>query len=358
MKRLLLAPTLAFFLVSCGGDDAATIEGGSETSTTADASTTSVAVTSATTQTTATPTTSQAATTTSGAGVGCPEATSPSEGWRFLSTPLWTIYHPADWEDLSASAPPQTAGVHFDADTVANAGIDGSTELGAFVLTSPDRSQAVIFTQLDGITDSLEEIYQRAEDRYEAAASFEEMVDPAVVACLGGEPAMYAGFFNQGAYQQSWFALTNGTLFHADFFGATSDDAAINSELFATLSWNESAAEVSPGPFLDVEMANNIDTSASAPDPAWYTDTFTTSDSVIYAVFRLEEGTSGQVGAVWTYEDEQVVLTHEFFYDEADQWGYMGMTAPAGGFTSGNYQLELTLDGDAARVLLDFSITE
>jgi hypothetical protein len=36
----------------------------------------------------------------------------------------------------------------------------------------------------------------------------------------------------------------------------------------------------------------------------------------------------------------------------------MAITPPAGGFSSGAYQVELVLDEDVARVVLDFTIVE
>ncbi|HUO46126.1 MAG TPA: hypothetical protein VM470_04780 [Acidimicrobiia bacterium] len=348
--RALLVFAWMILLASCAG-------GGGDVTTTLAETTTTVATTmpAATTA----PTTTTIATTTTGSAATCPEAADPPDGWRFLQTSLWVFYHPPDWEDLTVSAPPQTAGTHFDDVTIANAGVDPDETLVSFVMVSPDRSNGLILTRLDGVTSPLEEIYQRAEDRYEESADFEEMITPAVIDCLGGEAAMHVGFMSAGSYQQSWFALHGDTLFHADFFGLTPEDSSVNAQLFSTFEWIEEASTEHRGEaFVEMAMANTIDASVGAPDPSWYTDSFTTSDTAIYAIFRLEPGLSGLIEAVWTYEGEQQVLSHEFFYEEDDSWGYMGMTAPSGGFTPGDYQVELTLDGDVAAIVLDFTIVE
>ncbi|MDP3984886.1 MAG: hypothetical protein Q8Q52_07795 [Acidimicrobiia bacterium] len=272
---------------------------------------------------------------------------------------MWVFYHPPDWEDLSASAPPQTAGVHFDAVTLADAGVDPSETLVSFVVASPDRQNALILARLDGLTSPLEDIYQRAEERYSQSADFEEMIAAGVQDCLGGEPAMHVGFMTAGSYQQSWFSLHGDTLFHADFFGVTADDSAINGDLFATLEWIEPAStEASGDAFVEAAIAETVDSSLSAPDPAWFRDQFTTEDTEVYAVFRLASGLTGLIEAVWTFAGEEVLLTHQFRYQDDHDWAYMGMTAPSGGFTVGDYQVELTLDEDVARIVLDFTIAE
>jgi hypothetical protein len=346
------AAGLVFLLAACGGGVATTTV--EETTSTTPPTTTTV-----TTTTTTTTTTSVATTTITTPGDECPAAEEPPEGWRFLQTSDWVFYHPGDWEDISAQAPAQTAGTHFDAVTLAEAGVDQSEVLISYVVSSPDRQQAVLLTHLDGPTSSLEDIYQRAEERYSQSPDFEEMIAAGVADCLGGEPALQIGFLTAGTYQQSWFSLPGGTLFHADFFGATADDASIIADLFATWEWLEPlAVEPTADAFVQADMAAEVDTSAASPDPAWFTDEFFTSTGAIYAVYQLAAGTTGTIEAIWTSESGEVLLTHSYFYEGDFDWAYMGMTAPSQGFSAGNYQVALILDEGTAEITLDFTVAE
>lgn len=355
-SRSVSAAVLTAVLVACGGGGAATTA--DTTSTTAGTTTTetSAATTTTTAETTTTTTASDGATTTTRAD--CPAAAEPASGWRFLSTPDWVFYHPGDWEDVSTQTPPQTAGLHFDSVTLGEAGVDEAEELVTFVIASPDRLQALLLTSLEGPTSPLEDVYQRAEDRYSSSEAFEEMIAPGVAGCLGGEPALHVGFMTAGSYQESWFVYNGDTLFHADFFGVTEDDSEILAELLATWEFEEQFAALPSGDaFVEVAMADEVDVSIDAPDPSWYTDQFTTASPAVYVVFRLPVDTSGTVKATWSSEGTEL-FSHDFFYQTDHTWAYMAITPPAGGFSAGAYQVELVLDEDVARVVLDFTIAE
>lgn len=344
---------LAVVLIACGGGGAAT---------TADTTTTTAAATTASaadTTTTAEATTTTAEATTTTAANDCPAAAEPASGWRLLETPDWAIYYPADWEDVTTGVPTEakTAGWHFDAVTLGEAGVDESEVLVSYAVASSDFQQNLLILQLDGPTSSLEDIYQRAEERYRQGPDFEEMIAAGVVDCLGGEPAIHVGFMTASRYQQSWFSLRGGTLFHADFFGATADDAAVVAELMATWEWTEPTVDIPSDAFLEVAMADEVDTSVDAIDPAWFTDVFTTASSAVNVVFRLPEGDSGTITATWTYQGDEL-FNHEFFYQSDHKWAYMAITPPSGGFPVGDYQVELLLDEDIARVVLDFTVVE
>lgn len=346
---------LTALLASCGG-------GGAQPTTpvettppaTADTTTTLAAVTT----TTETATTAAVTTTAPAVANDCPPPATPASGWRFLQTPSWKIYHPADWDDVSGEGPQATAGIHFDETTIAESGVDGSEPLIEFALVAPGGAAVLVLTHLEGPTSSLEEIYQRAEDRYSQSADFEEMIEEDVAECLGGEPAMRVDFMTGGFFQQSWFSLHHGSLFHADFLAPSPDAADLAADIFATWEWI-TPFELTPigDAFVAAEMAADIDTSASEPDPSWFTNQFTTQTSTIYAVFQLTEGISGQVEAFWTLDGEEL-LTYEFFYEPTDNWGYVGMTDGGGDFDPGDYQLVITLDDNVARVVLDFSVVE
>ncbi|HUP17335.1 MAG TPA: hypothetical protein VM848_14945 [Acidimicrobiia bacterium] len=346
---------LALVIVACGGGGAATTA--DTTATTAAATTTATSAADTTTTADATTITVEATTTT--AANDCPAAAEPASGWRLLETPDWVSYYPADWEDVSTRVPTEakTAGWHFDAVTLAEAGVDESEVLVSYAVASFDFQQNLLILQLDGPTSSLEDIYQRAEERYRESTDFEEMIAAGVADCLGGEPAIHVGFMTAGSYQQSWFSLRAGTLFHADFFGVTADDAAVVAELLAAWEWTEPTADIPSDAFLEVVMADEVDTSVDAPDPAWYTDEFTTASSAVYVVYRLPDGTTGTVNATWSSEGTEL-LTYDFFYEADHTWAYMAITPPAGGFSAGDYQVELVLDDDVARIVLEFTITE
>lgn len=345
---------LTVLLVACGGGASTTT---ADTTPITAAAVTTIATSATTTTVTAATTTTAAAVTTTAAETACPQAAEPPTGWRFLQTPSWVIYHPADWEDVSAQTPTQTAGLHFDVVTLGEAGVDQDEALVTFVIASPDRTQALLLTHLDGPTSALEDIYQRAEDRYTGSDDFEEMVAGGVADCLGGEPARHLSFLTAGTYQQSWFSFHGDTLFHADFFGATEDDAAMVDALLETMEWSELFADIPSDAFVEVAMAAEVDTSVDAPDPAWFTDEFTTASSAVYVVFRLPSDTSGTITATWTYEGTEL-FNHEFFYEADNTWAYMAITPPPDGFDPGAYQVELVLDGNVARVALDFTVTE
>jgi hypothetical protein len=352
--RSLSVVGLAVLLISCGGGGAATTA--DTTSTTAAATTTASA---ADTTTTAEATTTTAEATTTTAANDCPAAAGPASGWLPLETPDWVIYYPADWEDVSTGVPTEakTAGGHIDAVTLAEAGVDQSEVLVGYAVASPDFQQNLLILQLDGPTSSLEDIYQRAEERYRESPDFEEMIAAGVADCLGGEPAIHVGFMTAGRYQESWFSLRGGTWFHADFFGATADDAAVVAEILATWEWMEPTVDIPSDAFLEVAMADEVDTSVDALDPAWFTDEFTTASPAVNVVFRLPTGTSGTINATWTYQGDEL-FNHEFFYQSDHTWAYMAITPPSGGFPVGDYQVELVLDEDVASVVLDFTISE
>jgi hypothetical protein len=352
--RSLSVVGLAVLLISCGGGGAATTA--DTTSTTAAATTTASA---ADTTTTAEATTTTAEATTTTAANDCPAAAEPASGWLPLETPDWVIYYPADWEDVSTRVPTEarTAGWHFDDVTLAEAGVDQSEVLVSYAVASPDFQQNLLIPQLDGPTSSLEDIYQRAEERYRQTPDFEEMIAAGVADCLGGEPAIHVGFMTAGRYQESWFSLREGTLFHADFFGVTADDAAVVAGLMETWVWTEPTADIPSDAFLEVAMADEVDVSVDALDPAWFTDEFTANSPAINVVFRLPAGTSGTINATWTLEGDEL-FNHEFFYQSDHEWAYMAITPAPGGFPVGDYEVELVLDDDVARVVLDFTVIE
>ena len=354
-SRSVSVAMLTLVLIACGGGGAATTADTSAT--TAAATTTATSAADTTTTTEATTTTGEATTTT--AANDCPAAAEPASGWRFLSTPAWVFYHPADWEDVSTGVPTEakTAGWHFDAVTFAEAGVDESEVLVSYAVASPDFQQNLLILQLDGPTSSLEDIYQRAEERYRESPDFEEMIAAGVADCLGGEPAIHVGFLTAGVYQESWFAYHGDTLFHADFFGATEDDSALLAEMLGTWEWDESTATIPSDAFLEVAMADEVDTSVDAIDPAWFADVFTSSSPAINVVFRFPAGTSGTVNATWTFEGDEL-FNHEFFYQSDHEWAYMAITPPSGGFPVGDYEVELVLDDDVARVVLDFTVID
>ena len=345
---------LAVLLIACGGGGSATT---AATTTTTAAATTTATSAALTTTTEATTTTAEA--TTTSVANDCPQAAEPASGWRLFETPDWVIYHPADWEDVSTGVPTEakTAGWHFDAVTLAEAGVDESEVLVSNAVASSDFLQNLLILHLDGPTSSLEDIYQRAEERYRQSPDFEEMIAAGVADCLGGEPAIHVGFMTAGRYQQSWFSLRGETLFHADFFGASAEDAAVLAEILATWEWMEPTSDIPSDAFLEVAMAAEVDTSVDAPDPSWYTDEFPTDSSAVYVVFRFPEGTSGTVTATWSSEGTDL-FSHDFFYEADHTWAYMAITPAPGGFSPGDYQVELVLDEDVARVVLDFTIVE
>lgn len=353
-SRSVPVAVLTLVLIACGGGGAATTV---DTAPTTTGSTTTD--TSAVTTTTEATTTTAAETTTTATDASlCPAPAEPASGWRFLSTPDWVFYHPGDWEDVTTQTPAQTAGLHFDMVTLGEAGVDQSEELVTFVVASPDRLQALLLTSVEGPTSALEDIYQRAEDRYTGSAAFEEMIAAGVADCLGAEPALRLGFMTAGTYQESWFAYRGDTLFHADFFGATEGDSALLADLLGTWEWGESTVAVPSGDaFLEVAMADEVDTSLEAIDPAWFADEFTSSSSAINVVFRLPAGTSGTIKATWSLEGDEL-FNHEFFYQSDHEWAYMAITPAPGGFPVGDYEVELVLDDDVASVVLDFTVIE
>lgn len=346
---------LTVVLVACGGGGAATTVDTIPTTT----GPTTTDTSAATTTTDATTTTAAETTTTATSASDCPAPAEPASGWRFLSTPDWVFYHPGDWEDVTTRVPTEskTAGGHIDAVTLAEAGVDQSEVLVGYAVASPDFQQNLLILQLDGPTSSLEDIYQRAEERYRESPDFEEMIAAGVADCLGGEPAIHVGFMTAGRYQESWFSLRGGTWFHADFFGATTDDAALVGEMMATWEWIEPTVDIPSDAFLEVAMADEVDTSVDAIDPAWFADVFTSSSPAINVVFRFPAETSGTVNATWTFEGDEL-FNHEFFYQSDHEWAYMAITPPSGGFPVGDYQVELILDDDVASVVLDFTVIE
>ncbi|MCA1736851.1 MAG: hypothetical protein LC739_12320 [Actinobacteria bacterium] len=349
------APVVLLLLMFACGGDATTSD---PSTTTVAASTTDTSAVSTTTFLETTTTTSAASTTSAAVISDCPAPATPASGWRFLQTENWKLYHPGDWEDVSWQGAQPTADIHFDSTTISEAGLEGSEPLVEYVLRDPVGGRVLLITHLEGVTSPLEEIYQRAEDRYSQTADFEEMIEAGVAECLGGEPAIRVDFTFGSYFQQSWFTLHNGALFHADFLAASPDDAAVAVEIMSTWDWiTPLETEATGDAFTMAEMATEVDDSASGPDPSWFADEFSPQDSPIYAVFQLAEGTSGQIVATWSREGEEL-LVYEFFYAESYSWGYVGLQNGGVPFEPGAYQVAIELDDDVARVILDFTVTD
>lgn len=126
-------------------------------------------------------------------------------------------------------------------------------------------------------------------------------------------------------------------------------------EILASWQWTDEPAEATGGRIVDAAMASEVDTSLSAPDPDWYTDTFTSDTPTIYLIYRVESDTDETVGVTWR-ADGQIVAEGEFNVPVGSTWAYQSLNAPPGGFPPGDYEIELEVLGSGDTEVVTFTV--
>ena len=103
-------------------------------------------------------------------------------------------------------------------------------------------------------------------------------------------------------------------------------------------------------------LVEDIDTTRPPREDDFVTS-FRTGATEIDAVFRLSTDTHALVVATWRRNGIEIPVNGTTRIEAgAGEWAYFGLTAPASGFSSGSYDVVLTIPSTNQQLSLPFSI--
>jgi hypothetical protein len=106
--------------------------------------------------------------------------------------------------------------------------------------------------------------------------------------------------------------------------------------------------------FEQVGLVKRWDSSV-APDPSTFVTSFAPTDGNVYAVFRMNSGTTAEVTATWKHAGKVLEFGElARLRLEGGRWGTLYMNAPT--FPSGDYEVVLTLTGSSESRTLNFTV--
>ncbi len=188
------------------------------------------------------------------AGTGATGATAPtgstdcapesptSSGWQSHDALSgdFTISFPAEWEDVSGDIG-ATSGELLSPETLTELGLTGSEPAPADVVRDPATGDNLGVFWFEGATSSTEDVYAIHESLYSTLSGI-ELTATELTACVGGSTAIgmeLAGTVaGEGTrYQQLWFLVRDGTLYHFYLDAADPATAAVLDEVVRTWAW-------------------------------------------------------------------------------------------------------------------------
>ena len=105
--------------------------------------------------------------------------------------------------------------------------------------------------------------------------------------------------------------------------------------------------------FVEAHMANGADTSADAPDPNTYTDTFAADAPGLYVVYLLDG--DADVDITWSRDGQQLLAKSQ--HTPGGTWAEYHVTPAPGGFEPGQWEVVLEIAGSGEREVLAFTVT-
>lgn len=341
-----------------------------------------------------------------GPGVGESRCTPEAPGAASASWPRYTspsgafsFAHPAGWETVDIRF--RVTGA-FDSTSYAEAGLPADTKTGFELVRDPAGFPNVAVYTLERVRSQVDTLYARQEAKFRSIPQLKQILRTNLTRCIGGAPALGLDFVfmqdlvdletgeqtasDEEAYQQSWYATADGTLYHIQFLAQDSSAAGVLDEVLRTWRWSpadgqgaaaagaDTAGRPTPGEaeapapgaagetapaFGEAHIASAADPSAEGPDPATYTTTFPATASAIYVVYRLREGAGGRVTFAWR-KDGAVIFQNAEGQRMPDDgtWAFEAIQPPSGGFPPGSYEVILTLAETGEARSLPFTVTE
>lgn len=152
----------------------------------------------------------------------------------------FTISFPAEWEDVSGDIG-ATSGELLSPETLAELGLTGSEPAPADVVRDPVTGDNLGVFWFDGATSSTEDVYAIQEGLSSTLAGI-ELGASGLTACVGGATAIGMELIGTVAgegtrYQQLWFLVRDGTLYHFYLDAADSATADVLDEVVRTWEW-------------------------------------------------------------------------------------------------------------------------
>lgn len=180
--------------------------------------------------------------TTGPAETGCVPEAPTSSGWQThpAMTGDFTFSYPPGWEDASGDIG-ATAGELLSSDTLAELGLTGTEPALADVVRDPVTGDNLGVFRFEGATSSTEDVYARHESLYSMLTGV-EVTATGLTACVDGAAAkgLELGGIVSGEgqrYQQLWFVVHGGTLYHFYIDAADPAAAEILHEVIRTWLW-------------------------------------------------------------------------------------------------------------------------
>ncbi len=334
-----------------------------------------------------------------------------SSGWASLDAHDndYSFRYPSDWDRLYGAFVFDTASL-VDPVTFAETGLPSSSETRADLVRAPAvglPNASVLI--LPGVTSDTATVFARQAARFEATPTI-SVISDSETACLGGQLALGITFtFGHPAasasatasvgasssaaspaspsagsaitYEESWYVVRAGRLYDFQWLASappSADDSAIFREMFRTWTWAPNVPVATPLPsvaspslgasasasappsalpggssFVIAGMALKIDTSAKSADPSTFVTSVPTAATVLYAVFSLKPGLSGQVVGTLKQGDTSFV-TLKLDYGPTNSWGDFMITSTSG-IAAGDYQMEITFIPTAETITLPFT---
>lgn len=109
------------------------------------------------------------------------------------------------------------------------------------------------------------------------------------------------------------------------------------------------------GPFTIAGIADHVDRTATAANPADFETTVPSTSAAVYIVFALKPGTVGKVTLTMTRDGDSVSDPLSIDYTEANSWGDFKMDFPTGD-TTGAYVATITFVSTGDSVTLPFTV--
>lgn len=176
------------------------------------------------------------------AETGCVPEAPTSSGWQThpAMTGDFTFSYPPGWEDASGDIG-ATAGELLSSDTLAELGLTGEEPAPADVVRDPVTGDNLGVFRFEGATSSTEDVYARHEGLYSTLSGI-EVTSAGLTACVDGATARGMGLSaivsGEGQrYQQIWFVVHAGTLYHFYIDAADPTTAEVLQEVIRTWLW-------------------------------------------------------------------------------------------------------------------------
>lgn len=238
MRRTAVLVAFAVLTAACGGGGAA------QTSPTVGAPTGATDPTGSVTGPTGSTGDTGAATGATGSATGAectPEAPTQT-GWQTLSslTGDFTFGYPAEWENVSGDIG-ATAGELLGSEILAELGLTGDEPVPADVVRDPETGDNLGVFPFEGVTSTTEEIYAIQEDLYFTLPGT-EFTGTELISCVDGSTAIGMEYSAVASgegrrYQQLWYVVRDGTLYHLYVDAAAPAGAHVLTDVVRTWEW-------------------------------------------------------------------------------------------------------------------------